>query len=235
VRDAGVTILLVVLVIAAAGAGYIVGSNSSSTTTVTSTATAAFFPQDVGRELELQISTNETVVRDEGAIMVEVIMFNPESSNLTAVLGADPNSVIRMWNANNFPCGAQTVSPMFGFALFRGDVVQDNLSLASSPLDLTFPWLNCPPDGASQNFYVFLPNSSQAWAYYGGPSQPPTLVSTVENATSLACSSGGCSEGSSLNGFFVGHTFNRLTPGEYTLVAEGAWGQQAFCYFVVAP
>jgi len=201
--------------------------------TATSTATSTVYPLDGGKYLQLQITTNETVVRDQGAIMAEVVMFNPNSSNLTAVLGSEPNSIIRMWNENNYPCGARIVSPMFGFALFRGDVVQDNLSSAGSPLELTHPAPSCPVDGASQNFYVFLPNSSQAWAYYGGASQPPTLVRTVENVTSLGCSGGECSEGTSLNGYFIGATFYRLSPGEYTLVAEAAWGQQVFHYFLV--
>jgi hypothetical protein len=233
-RDGAVTTLLVVLVIAGTGAGYLIGTEVPRAVTVTSTATSTLFPRDMGGELQLQIITNETVVRAQGAIMAEVVMFNPNSSNLTAVLGSEPDSVIRTWNGNNLLCGGRIVSPMFGFALFRGDVVQDNLTSAGHPLNLTLPSPSCPPGGASQNFFVFLPSSSQAWAYYGGASQPPTLVKTVEKVTNLACTGLGCSEGSSLNGYFIGPTFYRLSPGEYTLVAEAAWGQQAFAYFLVA-
>jgi hypothetical protein len=110
----------------------------------------------------------------------------------------------------------------------------------------------------SPTLYFVLPNSSNAVSYYKLPTQPPSYVRAAqtefkENATTEFCSvtqAGATNCGAIRNALFgywnttglqgaldnattTSKYFHYFSPGQYTLVAEDAWGQAIYEYFEV--
>ena len=259
-----VTGLVVVGILMGAGAGYLFGGSESSgqtlTTTTTrtitmtssngSTATVTTSYPNLGSLIQLRIILNASTVRLGSAIKAQVSLSNPLGTNLTAVVPEISNSTISSWNWDDFLCGDGTLNDVVAFAVFQGHYVAENLSLAGQPLSLAPPLH--PPCAVwpTPIFFVYLPNSSNAWAYIGYPNPPPTTIDTIVNATTELCTvngSGGtnCGPGSGLFGYWGGgggpndnYTtsspyFHYFTPGEYTIAAIDAWGHLAFAYFDV--
>ncbi len=134
-------------------------------------------------------------------------------------------------------------STMVGFAVFEGHYDASNISSAGNPLRLAQPVY--PPCGVflPPAFVIFPPNSNQTWDHFGPDLQSPTyrMPAVVNASTGVNCGVGdgligywdespGMTCDSATTGSPQFHYFSR---GEYTLAVEGAWGQQAFAYFVV--
>jgi hypothetical protein len=223
-------------------------TTASSITSVVTTTT--FYP-DLGSHLQLRIEMNASAILPEGAIRAQVILSNPLDSNLTAIVPESSNSTVSNWNEYDFLCGGASLNSVVGFALFQGHYVPENLSLAGEPLTLAPPLLPPCATYPAPLFLVYLPSGSNAWAYSSYPQVPPFMVQTILNATTVICSTGDsggttCGPSSGLFGYWQGPVsgpmgnyttsspdFHYFSPGQYTLVAEDAWGHQAFAYFEV--
>jgi len=264
-RGAAVAGLVIIAVLAGAGVGYVIGGsnlqNRTLNVTTTETITAAssvttmitvtsFYP-DMGSHLQLQIETNASTISLDGAIRAQVILSNPLSSNLTAVVPESSNSTVSNWSWDDFLCGGGSLNSVVSFAVFQGHYVAGNLSLAGAPLTLVPPLLPPCPAFPVPLFLIYLPTGTTAWVYSNYPQVQPYTVRTILNATTETCSTTitgttTCGTSSGLFGFWRGPVsgsmgnyttaspdFHYFAPGQYTLAAEDAWGQQAFAYFEV--
>ena len=256
-RRTGAGVVLAVLVVAALGAGYLAVNSGRQTSTSTSTSqgtsTYASNVEEPTRTnastmsssgLELRVDLNATTMLPGQTLAANVTLFNTLNENLSLPLSAPANltSQIAAWNNDDFWCGiGGLASYVAGFALFRGHVSADNLSLAPDPLQLDAV-LQAPCNG----FYgsgpiVFLPHSDKA----GIPTFGPFEDSTNLNVTTSCYQA--CSRGSGLFGYWnrtsyaccaasanAPSFFRYFTPGRYTLAAEDLWGDRVFAYFQVS-
>jgi hypothetical protein len=207
----------------------------------------------MGSYLQLRIELNTTVIPSGDAILAQVLLSNPLGSNLTAVVPASDNSTVSNWSWYDFICGGGSLQGVFGFAVFQGHYESKNLSSAGNPLTLAPPLLPPCVAYAPPLFMVFQPSSSNAIVYSRYPLATPLSERTILNATTQTCSettsgSTRCGPSSGLFGYWNGTVsgptgnyttsspdFHYFTPGGYTIVAEDAWGHQAFQYFEVTP
>jgi hypothetical protein len=246
----GASLFLAILVVAALSAGYLAvssgrqSSTSTSTSSVeepTSTTTSAVFPSG----LELRVGLNATAMLPGQTLAANVALFNTLNENLSLPLSAPANltSQIAAWNNDDFWCGTGGLaSYVAGFALFRGHVSADNLSLAPDPLQLDAV-LQAPCNGfyaGQEKSIVFLPHSEDASI----PGFPIVWPASLNVTTSCYQA---CSRGSGLFGYWnrtsyaccaadanAPNLFRYFTPGEYTMAAEDLWGDRVFAYFQVA-
>jgi hypothetical protein len=223
----------------------------TTTSSMTATATTTSFIPDLGSYLQLRIKMNASVIPSHGAIWVQVILSNPLDSNLTATVPGSRNSTVANWSWDDFMCGDGYMQYIASFALFQGYYVAENLSLAGEPLALTPPVEPPCLNYQAPLYVVYHPTSSSALVYSGYPQIPPFTLQTILNATTEVFCAGNsgstiCGQNSGLFGYWQGPSgsggnwttsspdFHYFSPGQYTLVAEDAWGHQAFSYFEVA-
>ncbi len=257
-RNVVVASLLVAVMLAGVGAGYLVGSANERTatatvaTTITSTAGTSTVYQDQGGLLRLQVQLNSSTIRPGGAIFAEIVLLNQFGMNLSVIPPNHADPTIGTWNGYDYVCGGGEFSTMVGYALFRGHFDSGNLSSAGNPLALAPPVAIPCAVFPSPSLFIFLPHGNATWAYWSSPSSPASYARAILNAStrvSYVNSFGGtmCGGGNSLYGYWDQNPvmscdsattnsteFHYFPPGQYTLAAEAAWGQQAFGYFSVS-
>jgi len=247
----GAGLFLAVLVVAALGAGYLAvsserqtSSTSTSTSQVASSSTSGIeepasttASATSSSGLELRVELNATTMLPGQTLAANVSLFNPLNENLSLPTTAPANlaSQIAAWNNDDFVCGiGGLASGVAGFALFRGHVSGDNLSLAPDPLQLA-QVTQVPCNGIPLgDLIVFLPHSENvSTSEHSSFLYPANLNVTTSsgsglfgywNRTSYPC----CAASANTPNFF-----RYFTPGEYTIAAEDIWGEEVFAYFQV--
>jgi hypothetical protein len=261
-RKEATAAVIAILVVASLGIGYLAENPSRQTPTSTSTsqqttastsieesstASSAAISTVSSSGLELGLDLNATAMEPGQTLGANVTLFNTFDENLSLPLSAPANlkSQIAAWNDDDFECGKGgpgLASYVAGFALFKGDVSADNLSLAPAPLQLAevVPLCDVSLLLTENESIVFLPHSENAFI----PGADPFVTPTTLNVTTSCYQ--GCSRGSGLFGYWnrTSYTccdlsanapdlFRYLTPGAYTIAAEDLWGQTVFAYFEV--
>jgi hypothetical protein len=246
-------LFVAILVAAALGAGYLAVSSGRQASTSTSTSqqttvstliqeSSATFSAAISTVsssgLELRVGLNATTMEPGQTLAADVTLFNTLNENLSLPLSAPANltSQIAVWNNDDFACGVGGLaSYVSGFALFRGHVSADNLSLAPDPLQLATVVQLCNNYlGFTQDeSMVFLPHSENASIPTSYPIVSPITLNVASgtsglvgywNRTSYTC----CAASAN-----APDLFRYFTPGEYTITAEDLWGQTVFAYFQV--
>lgn len=250
---------MALLVAASLGIGYLAenpgrqtaaSTSTSQQTTVStsveesSTTSSAAISTVSSSGLELRVDLNATAMEPGQTLGANVTLFNTLNESLSLPLSAQANltSQIAAWNNDDFACGiGGLASYVSGFALFRGHVSADNLSLAPDPLQLATVVQLCDVYLAftQDESIVFLPHSESASI----PTSYPIVSPITLNVTS-SCSH--CYQASGLSGYWnrtsytccdmnanAPNLFRYFTPGEYTLAAEDLWGDRVFAYFQV--
>jgi hypothetical protein len=259
-----VVIVIVVIVIMIGTIGFVLFTSQSVPPATTNTASASSGQSSMSYStvapsgLQLQINLNMlngTAVTQGTDLTVQVSLVNTLADNLTVTNNYPPNPTIASWNAYDFVCGSNPTWSLVGFALFVGDYSSANVSSAGRPLTLVPPLLSLCTSVAGLDRFIFLPRSSNAFAYSSVPNQPASLVNVSMSATTESCpgpfdDGGECPAGQSLFGYWnttglqgtlspqnatIGSEyFRHFTPGQqYTLVAEDAWNQTAYAHFQV--
>jgi hypothetical protein len=211
--------------------------------------------------LELRIKLNATTITPGEGVLAQISLFNPLPFNYTFAPSYTAYSTIESWNEYDSFCPTATLyNTVWSYALFQGSWSAGNISSAGDPLTLYPPvYIGCP---AFPIVYLltFLPRNNTAITYFGGYMQAAVglPVRFQLDATTEFCSDNQCGIGSTLLGFwnttglpccvqwengttgFQNATiyspyFHLFPPGEYTLVAEDAWGQATYAYFQVVP
>jgi hypothetical protein len=240
--------------LAGAGAGYFIGvlnqRASTTTTTTTSTVTSLYY-SDLGSLLQLRTTLNATTLKSGGSVMVTIALFNPLRVNLSAILPSSASSTIGAWNDYDFVC-----SPSYsfaGYALFEGHYSSGNISLAGNPFTLRSPGQPPCPSAPFRGLLLVLPSSTNAVAYEVLSTNPPSYLQhnvtlKINPSTNFCLSQFGtdvCGVSSGLFGYWnatgpsgtrypdTSKYFHYFSPGQYTLVVEGAWGQVIYEYFEV--
>jgi hypothetical protein len=231
-------------------------ATSTLTQTSVSTATLTSYSTLTYTSLELHVRLNATTVAEGGAIAAQVSVFNPLGENITVVPSQLADVPIVTWNGYDFICNDNPAWSLVGYALFQGYYTSANLSSAGAPLTLAPPVEPPCVTFSSPDQVVFLPNGSSAVALYSTSSGAPTLTDIAMNAstkydTTTPVGSTYVGVGTSLLGYWnmtggpkvlqlqnaTGSSpyLDRFSPGQYTLVAEDAWGQTVFASFKVTP
>ena len=253
--------ILALLVAASLGVGYLAENQNHQTSTSNSTSqqtTASAFINESSTTsrtaisttsssgLELRVELNATTMLPGKTLAAKVSLLNTLNESLSLPLSAPANltSQIAAWNNDDFACGiGGLASYVAGFALFKGHVSADNLSLAPGPLQLATVVQLCD---ISLVFFqdasiVFLPQSENASI----PKADPIIEPIILNMTTSCYQT--CSRGSGLFGYWnrtsysccaananAPNLFRYFTPGRYTLAAEDMWGDRVFAYFQVS-
>lgn len=250
-RKAKAGVILALLVAASLGAGYLAEnpsqhatasktptSRQASSSTLESSTTSSTAVSTVSSSgLELKVELNATAIEPGQTLAANVTLFNTLDENLSLPTSAQANltSQITAWNNDDFVCGiGGLASGVAGFALFRGHVSGENLSLAPDPLQLAEVLLvpcNALPLGDSIVFQPHSENASISPHYsYVYPfslnvtTSPGSGLFGYWNRTSYACCAGNAN---------APDLFRYFTPGGYTIAAEDIWGDRLFAYFLV--
>lgn len=253
---------MALLVAANLGIGYLAENPSRQTTASTSTSQQAMVSTSIEAKstsssaavstvsssgLELRMELNATAMEPGQTLAANVTLFNTLDESLSLPLSAQANltSQITTWNNDDFACGiGGLASYVAGFALFRGHVSADNLSLAPDPLQLATVVQLCDVSlvFSQDESILFLPHSDDG----SMPKSDPFVSHTALNVTTSCYQA--CSHDSGLYGYWnrtsytccaasanAPNLFRYFTPGEYTLAAEDLWGDRLFAYFQVTP
>ncbi len=258
-RKATAGIILALLVAASLGIGYLAESPSRQTATSTSasqasvstlgessTTSGAAVSTVSSSGLELRVDLNATEMEPGQTLAANLTLFNTLDESLSLPLSgpAKLTSQITAWNNDDFACGIGGLglaSYVAGFAVFRGRVSADNLSLASDPLQLAkaVPLCDISLVFTQDESIVFLPHSENASVPKSYPIVSPTTLNVTTscyrycrgqglfgywNRTSYTC----CAANAD-----APNLFRYFTPGEYTIAAEDVWGDRVFAHFQV--
>jgi hypothetical protein len=259
------TVFVVVIIVIVGAMGLVsFASQSGGGRVLSSSPTIAEEPTSYSTAspsgLLLQVKLDASSIPSGSALSAQITLFNPLNENLS-VSGGNSSSTISTWNGYDFVCnGYGRAWSLAGYALFKGHYSSDNFSSAGDPLMLT------PPIGAScvtfpsPSLFVFLPDSSNATAYYSSRYNLPSEMDRFAiNATTEFCenlrnaagsSSTECPVGASLLGHWSSPPFGQIdgsaatvgssyfhyfSPGQYTLAVEDIWGQTIYAHFQVTP
>lgn len=187
--------------------------------------------------LELRVDLNTTAMEPGRTLAANLTLFNTLNESLSLPLSAQANltNQIAAWNNDDFACGiGGLASYVAAFALFRGHVSADNLSLSPDPLQLASIVQLCDVYLAftEDESMVFLPHSANASIPTAYPIVSPITLNAASglfgywNRTSYTC----CDMNAN-----APNLFRYFIPGEYTLAAEDLWGDRVFAYFQVTP
>jgi hypothetical protein len=226
-------------------------SQTSSSTSSESTATSTAVSKQVtssstdSEGLRIQVELNETDVPSNGLVLAEVSLYNPSSQNLTLSVADAGNSTLDDWIGFDFLCGDSSFGTILGYALFKGDYVASNFSLAPPPLQLApeVP-ISCVGGGNPIGAVVFLPDSSMS-VVNGGLAHPLTVNASTGYCVDIG-TGGICGGGHGLigywstsaiieNGTLTSPYFVHFQPGnQYTLAVMDAWGGALYAHFKVS-
>jgi hypothetical protein len=257
-RKAKVGIILTLLVVASLGIGYLAENPTRQTAPSTSTSSQQTMVSAFTREsstttsfsthvstisssgLEFSVDLSATAIEPGRPLVANVTLFNTLNESLSLPFAGVPANLtaqIAAWNNHDFACGiGGLASYVAGFALFKGHVSADNVSLAPDPLQLAEEvQVPCGSLIIAQNdSIVFMPDSENASI----PKADPFGDSINLNVTT--------GDSSGLYGYWnrtsyiccvananAPNLFRYLTPGEYTIAAEDIWGDRVFAYFQV--
>lgn len=182
--------------------------------TATST---SLYNSSLGLQLILNISNTSIGQGEYEKINVQVYNTYDSMNSITP-----ERNLLYFASGYTISAGPCDNSP-YGIAVIQGNYSLSNLNYAT-PLPIFEPGIyNCPAEFTVSQ-YQFLAHSTKA-NIYSNSSSPP-MVGTTDFNLSLM-----------ISGYWIGnlqsHSFEKFSPGIYTVVAADGWGQATVLHFEV--
>ncbi|MDG7037375.1 MAG: hypothetical protein JRM72_08345 [Nitrososphaerota archaeon] len=189
-------------------------------------------PAPDGLEMELSISTNETL--PGGSIGINISIVNPTDHNVTVAAAYS-------WAVGGTSLGPCPSDFPMGISILSGYYTSSNISTAGAPLDLYEPGIISCPISLAIRAFLFLPYGRvDSVALQGSMINGTMFMASYRVSSYLEFSGYWITPTGPITSIYVQGPqpgtvspagFQSFEPGTYTVVGATEWGQLALLHF----